>query len=725
MLNDHISKEEAIRRIQEAWKPEAEREVIPLEEAQGRILAQDYRARYSIPVVRASGMDGIAVNFDLFEEGMPDTKNWVLGREYVRADTGDDFPDEYDTVLPIEWIRFHEEGKGITIEPKKIPGPGGGADRVFRGMNVRPAGSLIKEGTMLAPAGTRVTPFDIGDLGTGGHGKIRVIRKPRVAFIATGTELVAPGSMLKRGQNFDSNSYMAKAMLTEMGAETVVIPVVKDDRALLKETLEKAIAENDIVLINGGSSKGAEDFNWSLIGQDGKQLFRWVKAAPGRPMSGAVVRGKLVINLAGPKLAAYHGIEWCVKEAISIWYTGAPGNVAWGTPVSVTAGADLPAPPLSVIMKMKVERGVALPVGGPGGPGRGGRPGGFKGPKDQRPPKAPKAPGPVKDLREWEANGIYITKPGAPPVKKGDVIQVRMIRDVVPEKTDAIPGQRPAERVRKPGYAEGEAAKAAREPKRGIGGWDDQADFYNKMASMERSFTLNQINCFDTDKNDTVLDIGCGPGRITVPMAARAKSVTAVDASPKMLEHCRKNAEKNGADNVTTILADWEDEKSIEKIDKHDIVVASRSIAMGDLEKLCSLAKKYVVLIIWSHGCPSIPMIINDLFKGVDDEEMPKPPFTRDRSRGNNMLYNRIYDMGYNPNLKVVDDGFTNVYGSREEAYRDLAGLKPMDQKLLEKRYDVFKANVDPYLTENEDGSVTFLVPTKSMVLWWKPEKED
>lgn len=122
---------------------------------------------------------------------------------------------------------------------------------------------------------------------------------------------------------------------------------------------------------------------------------------------------------------------------------------------------------------------------------------------------------------------------------------------------------------------------------------------------------------------------------------------------------------------------------------------ASRSIAMGDIEKLCLLARKYVVPIMWSHGYPSIHMIINELFKGVDDEEMPKPPFTRDRRHGNNMLYNRIYDMGYDPNLRIVDDGFTKVFESREAAYADLSGLKPIRAELLQERYDVFRANVD------------------------------
>ncbi|MGN0704191.1 MAG: molybdopterin-binding protein [Lentihominibacter sp.] len=699
MLKDHITKEEALRRIREAWKPEAGTEEIPLAEADGRVLARDYHAAYSIPVVRASGMDGIAVSFDTLQDGIPDTSGWTEGNEYVRADTGDDFPDEYDTVLPVEWITFPQKGHtGITIEPKEMPGPVRGGTDIFRGMNVKPSGSLIKEGTLLAPAGTRITPLDMGQLATGGHDRISVIKKPRVAFIATGTELVSPGSELKRGQNFEANSYMARAMLEKMGAEVTAVEAVIDDKGLLGDAVDRAVNENDIVLISGGSSKGAEDYNWKIIEQRGKQLFRWVKAAPGRPMSAAVIRGKLIINLAGPTLGAYHGIDWCVREALSIWYTGEPGNAAWGTPVKVTLGADLRPIPLSAIIKMKVEDYTAMPAGGPGAGGPGG-PGGDQ--ASRRP-------------QEWEANAIYITKPGTVPPRKGDTIEVRMIRDIpVPQTAEEEPGAK-AVGNRRRGY----------EPKRGIGGWDDQADFYNKMASMEKGFTLNQINCIDADKNDTVLDIGCGPGRVTVPMAGRARSVTAADASPKMLQHCRSNAEKAGADNVTTVLMDWEDEKSVSRLEKHDIVIASRSIAMGDIDKLCSLARKYVVLIMWSHGYPSIPMIINELFKGVDDEEMPKPPFTRDRRHGNNMLYNRIYDMGYEPNVRIVDDGFTKVFGSREEAYADLSVLKPIRAELLQERYDVFKANVDRFLSENDDGTVNFLAPTKSIVVWWKPQPE-
>lgn len=256
-------------------------------------------------------------------------------------------------------------------------------------------------------------------------------------------------------------------------------------------------------------------------------------------------------------------------------------------------------------------------------------------------------------------------------------------------------------------------------PKKGYGGWDNQAEFYNRMAKMEAEFTLNQINCFDTSKEDTVLDVGCGPGRITVPMAKRAKSVTSLDASPKMLEFCEANAKEAGLDNVTTKLFDWETE-DLSTLGKFDIVIASRTVALQDLVRLSSLAKKYAAIVIWSYGCPSIPEIVGKLFEGTDDRPMGRPPHNRDRRLGNNLWYNRVYDLGFDPNLKIVEDGFTRTFENREQAYEELRKLRP---ELAADKVPIFKKNTDAFLTENADGTVTFLSKTKSIVLWWKPER--
>ena len=108
-------RKEAMDLLLENWAPRPETELVELEAAEGYVLAENQYAVFSIPVVRASGMDGIAVRYDDFAEGIPDTSGWIEGREYVRADTGDDFDDAYDTVIPIERVTILEQG-GLSLD---------------------------------------------------------------------------------------------------------------------------------------------------------------------------------------------------------------------------------------------------------------------------------------------------------------------------------------------------------------------------------------------------------------------------------------------------------------------------------------------------------------------------------------------------------------------------------------------------------------------------------
>lgn len=396
MLEGHISKEEALERIRQVWRPAPGTEAVALINAKGRITAEDHFAKYSLPVVRAAGMDGIAVDFDLLENGAPDSSGWIRGNEYDRADTGDDFDDKYDTVLPIEWISG--EGDGIKIDVK-------GSGHLRRGMNVKPSGATIEKGELLVKAGTEINALDIATLATGGHESVKVIKEPIVTFIPTGSELVPVGTEIKRGQNFDANSLMVAAMLEDMGAEPIIGGAVKDDCADIEKALDAALEKSDIVLLNGGSSKGDEDFNTRIMAKKGRVLFHWVLAAPGRPMSAAVINDRLVINLAGPTMAAYHGIYWCVREAIAYWY-GRPVRYGWELTVRICS--KLPNPPLSLIIRLQVEKNeegilTALPVGAVG-----------KG-------KHPK-------ISQPEANAFYITSPGEKSPEEGDDITVIMTK---------------------------------------------------------------------------------------------------------------------------------------------------------------------------------------------------------------------------------------------------------------------------------------------------------
>ena len=152
----------------------------------------------------------------------------------------------------------------------------------------------------------------------GGITEVPVIRRPRVGYIPTGSELVPPGTVPKRGQNIDSNSALVKGLLELYGAEPVMYEIVSDDKELLSAALNRAIAETDVVLMSGGSSKGEEDYTTRLFEEHGALLTHWVKAVPGRPMSVAFDRstGTPLINLSGPPAACLNGMLWCVNAVV-------------------------------------------------------------------------------------------------------------------------------------------------------------------------------------------------------------------------------------------------------------------------------------------------------------------------------------------------------------------------------------------------------------------------
>lgn len=250
--------------------------------------------------------------------------------------------------------------------------------------------------------------------------------------------------------------------------------------------------------------------------------------------------------------------------------------------------------------------------------------------------------------------------------------------------------------------------------------WDKSADMYNLMAGMERSYTYNQINCFPTSPEDTVLDIGCGPGRISVLMAMRSKKVTSIDSSKKMLEHCVNNAKNAGVTNLEPILMDWNDDNACQKLPKHDIVIASRSVGMKDIIKLNRFANKYCVLIAWANS-PCIPDIINDLFAGTSGVmQSHENILLHDRRLGYNISFNMVYDLGFDPNISIVTDGFTRDFESRKVAYDTLRHLK----EIPDSEMPIFQNNLDLWLSENANSSITFRRETRSFVLWWEAKPE-
>lgn len=296
-----------VETLLEKWNPEKQTETISIDNALNRVLARNYEALYSIPVVRASAMDGVAVISDRFENGIPDTSGWKSGEDFSRADTGDDFDDRYDAVIPIEDVSISDDGK-ISINNNVS---------VKSNMNIRPAGSTIQKGETVGRENRRLQSFDLACLAMGGITEIEVYKKPRVAFLPTGSELVPLGQDVTRGKNIDSNSILVKNMLFEMGAEPILYPITKDSKDELNHVLDNALHDADIIIISGGSSKGEEDFNARILEERGAALFHWVAAAPGKPMCVAIINNKPVINIPGPPVAMFYGMDWCIRELVN------------------------------------------------------------------------------------------------------------------------------------------------------------------------------------------------------------------------------------------------------------------------------------------------------------------------------------------------------------------------------------------------------------------------
>lgn len=300
------SKQQVLDALFQVWSPSAAIETVHLTEAAGRVLAEPQYADVTLPVVRASMMDGVAVDSSRFAGGHPDTSAWMAGRDFVRADTGDDFPDAYDCVIPIEEVALGKEGS-LAISPRI---------QVKKGMNVRPRGSTVKEGALLMERNLPIRFTDLSVLALGGKTQVPVYKKPRVAFIPSGSELVPIGQELKRGQNIDSNSLMAKQTLMELGAEPILYPIVPDNLEEIKNVLHKALETADMVFINGGSSKGDEDYSARLLREEGKLVCHWAAAGPGRPLCVSVFGEKLAVVIPGPPPSAFHVLEWFVTPVI-------------------------------------------------------------------------------------------------------------------------------------------------------------------------------------------------------------------------------------------------------------------------------------------------------------------------------------------------------------------------------------------------------------------------
>lgn len=279
-----------------AAAPRMPAESVPLAAATGRVLAEPVRARRSQPPFHASAMDGYAARAaDLAAgEGLALVGESAAGRRYgaalqpgeaVRIFTGAPVPEGADTVL-IQEDAALRDGRLFATEA------------MAPGANIRAAGLDFREGDTLLDAGMRLAPRHLALAGAAGYGDLRVARRPRVALLATGDELVPPGTVPGPDGIVASTTPAIAALLERAGAEAIDLGIAPDRREVIAARAGEGLAAADMLVTLGGASVGDHDLVQPALGDLGISLDFWkVAVRPGKPLMFAA--SPLVLGLPG------------------------------------------------------------------------------------------------------------------------------------------------------------------------------------------------------------------------------------------------------------------------------------------------------------------------------------------------------------------------------------------------------------------------------------------
>ncbi|MDD2950210.1 MAG: molybdopterin molybdotransferase MoeA [Sulfuricurvum sp.] len=278
---------------------QARSEQVFLTASLGRILAEDIIAGEDYPTHPTSSMDGYAIvhsdleQFDSLEifgdnPAGADSVAEVTSGMCIKTFTGSLMPSGADTLIPIENVRV--EGEYIVIEKT-----------VSKGFAVRPVGESYREGEVLIPKGTKLGFAEIGVLAGVNRVMIRVAQRPRVSIIATGSEILDIGEESRHaGQIRSSNSYTLQALVDSLGAESVQMGIVGDDKNAIMERFEAAMHASDIIVSTGGVSVGDYDFVKHIVPKLGAEvIFKGVNIKPGQHVMVAQRGEKFIISLPG------------------------------------------------------------------------------------------------------------------------------------------------------------------------------------------------------------------------------------------------------------------------------------------------------------------------------------------------------------------------------------------------------------------------------------------
>lgn len=281
-------------------------EYVKVEESLDRISFDIVYANMSSPNYNAAAMDGIAViSKRTLDASEVNPVSLEENKDFQYINTGNIVKEPFDSVIMIEEVMELSKGK-VQIISSSYPWK-----------HIRQIGEDIVASEMIISSKHKIRPIDIGALLAGGLDKIKVFKKPKVGILPTGSEIVGDVKDLKMGNIIDSNSRVFQGEVTKLGGQPFRYPPIEDDYQLLKENILKRVRENDIMLINAGSSAGTKDYTVSIIKELGQVLVHGIALKPGKPTILGIIEGKPVIGLPGYPVSSYLVFEEFVKPIIS------------------------------------------------------------------------------------------------------------------------------------------------------------------------------------------------------------------------------------------------------------------------------------------------------------------------------------------------------------------------------------------------------------------------
>ncbi|MFV2065767.1 MAG: gephyrin-like molybdotransferase Glp, partial [Pirellulales bacterium] len=322
---DVIDRDRAERRFRDALRLEPlNREVVALAVALDRVLAEDVIATTDVPSFDRSNYDGFAVRAEdtygageesplplrLLDEVLATgvvPQEQVVATTAVTIATGGMLPRGADAVVMVE----HTDVEANRLLVRRAVTPGFG---------VSFAGTDIGQGETVLRRGDRLTSRDTGVLAAIGVDRVPVVRRPRVAIVSTGDEIIEPGEPMRPGCVYDSNGRILADAVRELGGEPIDLGIVRDAIDPLKECVRHAIENADVVLLSGGTSKGEGDLSYVAVAElnDPGIVAHGVALKPGKPICLAVSRGKPVVILPGFPTSAIFTFHEFVAPVIRI-----------------------------------------------------------------------------------------------------------------------------------------------------------------------------------------------------------------------------------------------------------------------------------------------------------------------------------------------------------------------------------------------------------------------